>query len=97
MEDAAQHVGADMAQRILSGGPSLEQLEKGAAALPLPCTACGAAAAPAGPSEHTHHDLHATAVGPDEGAGDSDVECEECEGKSEGEAGQVGSAVQVVA
>lgn len=73
MEDAAQHVGADMAQRILSGGPNLTQLEKGPQALPLPCDTCGAAA-PAGPKEHAHHDLHATAVGVDDGAGDSDVD-----------------------
>jgi phosphoenolpyruvate carboxykinase (ATP) len=72
MEDAAQHVGADMAQRILSGGPNLAQLENGPKALPVPCAACAAAAAPAGHKEH--HDLHATVPGPDEGAGDSDVE-----------------------
>lgn len=75
MEDAAQHVGADMAQRILSGGPCLDQLAKGAAALPVPC-ACGAAA-PAGPQEQHHHELHATEAGPDEGAGDSDVEADD--------------------
>jgi hypothetical protein len=71
MEDAAQHVGADMAQRILSGGPNLAQLEKGPKALPVPCAAC-AAAAPAGHKDH--HDLHATVPGADEGAGDSDVD-----------------------
>lgn len=72
MEDAAQHVGADMAQRILSGGPDLVQLDKGPTALPVPC-ACGAAA-PAGPKNHAHKDLHATAPGSNDGAGDSDVE-----------------------
>lgn len=71
MEDAAQHVGADMAQRILSGGPDLDQLAKGPQSLPVPC-ACGAP--PAGPKEHGHHDIHATAPGPDAGAGDSDVD-----------------------
>lgn len=74
MEDAAQHVGADMAQRILSGGPNLAQLEKGPKALPVPCATCAAAAAPAGTKEHQHHDLHAAVAGPDEGAGDSDVD-----------------------
>lgn len=86
MEDAAQHVGADMAHRILTGGPNLDLLEKGPQALPTSCGACGAAAAtpaaaaaaPAGPKEGSavqhHHDLHATHPGPDEGAGDSDVE-----------------------
>jgi phosphoenolpyruvate carboxykinase (ATP) len=71
MEDAAQHVGADMAQRILSGGPDLDQLAKGPQSLPVPC-ACGAA--PAGPKDHGHHGIHATAPGPDDGAGDSDVD-----------------------
>lgn len=71
MEDAAQHVGADMAQRILTGGPDLTQLEKGAKALPIPC-ACGGA--PAGPLDHHHHNLRATTPGPDKGAGDSDVD-----------------------
>jgi hypothetical protein len=70
MEDAAQHVGADMAQRILTGGPDLAQLERGAKALPIPC-ACGGA--PAGPLDHHHH-LRATTPGPDKGAGDSDVD-----------------------
>lgn len=82
MEDAAQHVGADMAHRILTGGPNLDLLEQGPQALPTSCEACGAAAAtpaaaaaPAGPKEgQHHHDLHATPPGPDEGAGDSDVE-----------------------
>lgn len=74
MEDAAQHVGADMAQRILTGGPDLAQLEKGPKALPTPC-ACSAAA-PAGDHEHQHHhhNLRAVTPGPDKGAGDSDVE-----------------------
>lgn len=89
MEDAAQHVGAAMAERILSGGPDLQQLEKGPEALPIPSDpvpcACGAPAtkapagptkAPAGPTEHGHHQhhLHAAAPGPDAGAGDSDVD-----------------------
>lgn len=67
LEDAAQHVGAEMADRILSGGPDLKaikELEAAAATVP-----------------HEHHDLHVAPLGPDEGDGDSDVPHEEPECK----------------
>jgi hypothetical protein len=82
MEDAAQHVGADMAERILSGGPDLEldpsAMPAADAVVASTTCMCGAptrtapavSPAPAGPAEHHH--LHATPAG--EPAGDSDVE-----------------------
>jgi hypothetical protein len=59
LEDAALHVGAEMADRILTGGPSLDEIKSVEAA---------AAAVP-----HVHHNVHAAPLGPDEGDGDSDV------------------------
>lgn len=59
LEDAAAHVGADMAERILSGGPDMRQIEALAAA---------AAATP-----HHHTDVHGGTAAPAEGGGDSDV------------------------
>jgi hypothetical protein len=63
LEDAALHVGADMADRILSGGPSLEEIKAVEAAVDK--------------VPHEHHDVHAAALGPDEGDGDSDVPAED--------------------
>jgi hypothetical protein len=52
-----------MADRILSGGPSLEEIKAVEAAVDK--------------VPHEHHDVHAAALGPDEGDGDSDVPAEE--------------------
>jgi hypothetical protein len=63
LEDAALHVGADMAERILSGGPSLDEIKAVEAAVDK--------------VPHEHHEVHAAALGPDGGDGDSDVPAEE--------------------
>ena len=60
LEDAALHVGAEMAERILTGGPDLQQIQEAMAA-----------AAAAEPHHHTEVAGH-TAL-PSEGEGDSDV------------------------
>lgn len=64
LEDAALHVGAEMADRILSGGPDMKQVKQMEATV---------SAVP-----HEHHDVHAAPLGPDEGDGDSDVPHEDC-------------------
>ncbi|WIA19057.1 hypothetical protein OEZ85_003713 [Tetradesmus obliquus] len=81
LEDAALHVGADMADRILSGGPNLDDIKAAEAA---------AAAVP-----HEHHDVHAAPLGPDEGDGDSDVPAAEEEAVQKGGECKVCAARQV--
>lgn len=81
LEDAALHVGADMADRILSGGPNLDDIKAAEAA---------AAAVP-----HEHHDVHAAPLGPDEGDGDSDVPAAEEEVGQKGGECKVCAARQV--
>jgi hypothetical protein len=72
LEDAEAHVGADMAQRILSGGPDLDQVQETIAA--------------AQAAARQHKKVHGHTALPSEGEGDSDVaeqdgECKTCGAK----------------